>query len=104
MPGPRSGKLIKRKVLLTCKNVVCLGPIPRSSRSTFQVKKPTLCYPHPVIDGAGASVVPNAGSTVLLRTAQTVGLTCALQEALASWRKPLARHDPGKIVTDLAVS
>src|SRR3954465_10263818 len=104
MPGPRSGKLIKRKVLLTCKNVVCLGPIPRSSRSTFQVKKPTLSYLLPTIDGAGASVVGHAGSTLLLRTAQTVGLTRALTETLASWRKPLARHDPGKIVLDLAVS
>jgi hypothetical protein len=41
---------------------------------------------------------------VLLRTAQTVGLTGALSDALAPWRKPLARHDPGKIVLDLAVS
>jgi len=68
------------------------------------VKKLTLYYPRQAIDGAGASVVPNAGSTVLLRTAQTVGLTGALQEALASWRRPLARHDPGKVVLDLAVS
>jgi hypothetical protein len=41
---------------------------------------------------------------VLLRTAQTVGLTGALSAALAPWRRPLARHDPGKIVADLAVS
>src|SRR3954470_3792913 len=104
MPGPCSGKLIKRKVLLTCENWTCLGSVPRNSRSTFQVKKPTLCYPRPAIDGAGASVVPNAGSAVLLRTAQIVGLTGALQEALVSWRRPLPRHDPGKIVLDLAVS
>src|SRR4051794_671918 len=104
MPGPCSGKLIKRKVLLTCENWTCLGSVPRNSRSTFQVKKPTLCYPRPAIDGAGASVVPNAGSAVLLRTAQIVGLTGALQEALVSWRRPLARHDPGKIVLDLAGS
>jgi hypothetical protein len=56
------------------------------------------------VDGAGSSVVPHAGSTVLLRTAQAVGLTSALAEALTPWRKPLARHDPGKIVLDLAVS
>ncbi len=68
------------------------------------MKKPTLCYPCPTIDGAGASVVPHAGSTLLLRTAQTVGLTGALSEALMRWRRPLARHDPGKIVLDLAVS
>jgi hypothetical protein len=68
------------------------------------VKKTTGPYPASTVDGAGSSVVPHAGSTVLLRTAQAVGLTTALSEALAPWRKPLARHDPGKIVTDLAVS
>jgi len=68
------------------------------------VKKTTGPYPASTVDGAGSSVVPHAGSTVLLRTAQAVGLTTALTEALAPWRKPLARHDPGKIVLDLAVS
>ena len=68
------------------------------------MKKPTLYYPRPTIDGAGASVVGHAGSTLLLCTAQTVGLTRALTTALAPWRRPLARHDPGKIVADLAVS
>ncbi len=68
------------------------------------MKKPTLYYPRPAIDGAGASVVANAGSTVLLHTAQTVGLSEALRDALGPWRRPLARHDPGKIVLDLAVS
>jgi Transposase DDE domain group 1 len=40
----------------------------------------------------------------LVRTAEKVGLTRSLSEALAPWRKPLASHDPGKIVTDLAVA
>lgn len=31
------------------------------------------------------------------------GLDRALSMGLAAWRKPLATHDPGKIVTDLAV-
>jgi hypothetical protein len=68
------------------------------------VKKTTGPYPALTVDGAGSSVVPHAGATVLLRTAQTVGLTGALSAALAPWRRPLARHDPGKIVADLAVS
>ena len=68
------------------------------------MKKTTGPYPASTVDGAGSSVVPHAGSTVLLRTAQAVGLTTALAEALTPWRKPLARHDPGKIVADLAVS
>ncbi|CAM3163429.1 hypothetical protein RHDE110596_20165 [Prescottella defluvii] len=41
---------------------------------------------------------------LLLRTAEKTGLTCALSTALAPWRKPLATHDPGKIVLDLAVT
>jgi Transposase DDE domain group 1 len=68
------------------------------------VKKPTLYYPRPAIDGTGTAVVPHAGSALLLQTAQTVGLTGALREALTPWRRPLAVHDPGKIVLDLAVS
>lgn len=68
------------------------------------MKKTTGPYPASTVDGAGSSVVPHAGSTVLLRTAQAVRLTSVLAEALTPWRKPLARHDPGKIVLDLAVS
>ena len=32
------------------------------------------------------------------------GLDRGLSQALSRWRKPLARHDPGKIVTDLATA
>ena len=35
---------------------------------------------------------------------EKTGLLDALSQALAPWRKPLATHDPGKIVFDLAVS
>jgi hypothetical protein len=49
-------------------------------------------------------VVPNAGAVLLLRTAEAVGLDAALSQALEPWRRPLARHDPGKILLDLAVS
>src|SRR4051794_5825398 len=41
---------------------------------------------------------------LLTRTAASVGLDRALSEALAPWRRPFARHDPGKIVLDLALS
>lgn len=68
------------------------------------MKKPTLVYPRLTIDGGGASVVANAGATLLLGAAQAVGLPVALSVALAPWRKPLAIHDPAKIVVDLAVS
>lgn len=41
---------------------------------------------------------------MLLRTAESVGLITALSRVLSPWRKPLAVHDPGKIVLDLAVA
>jgi hypothetical protein len=68
------------------------------------VKKRSRCYPGLVVDGRGSSVVPNAGAVLLLRTAEAVGLDAALSAALAPWRRPLARHDPGKVLLDLAVS
>ncbi len=40
----------------------------------------------------------------MLRTAEKTGLGGVLCAALAPWRKPLATHDPGKILLDLAVS
>ncbi len=46
----------------------------------------------------------HAGTVLLLRTAEKTGLTTALSTGLAPWRKPLASHDPGKIVLDLAVT
>lgn len=46
----------------------------------------------------------HAGAAVLLRTAENTGLTAALTTELARFRKRLARHDPGKILLDLAVS
>ena len=61
-------------------------------------------YPRLAVDGRGRKVVSGAGGVVLTRTAATVGLDQALSDALAPWRRPLARHDPGKIVLDLAIS
>lgn len=46
----------------------------------------------------------HVGSVLLLLTAEKTGLTDTLSTALAQWRKPLYRHDPGKIALDLAVS
>jgi Transposase DDE domain group 1 len=49
-------------------------------------------------------VVSQAASALLVRTAETVGLTAALSGALAPWRKPLASHDPGKSVADVSIA
>lgn len=67
------------------------------------MSKSTSCYPRLSVDATGIGVVSHAGTALLLRTAEKIGLTTALSTALAPWRKPLATHDPGKVVLDLAV-
>jgi hypothetical protein len=68
------------------------------------VSKSTSCYPSLSVDATGRGVVSHAGALMLLRAAEKAGLTEGLSSALAPWRKPLASHDPGKIVLDLAVA
>jgi hypothetical protein len=41
---------------------------------------------------------------LLTQTVRSAGLDVALSAALAPWRMPTAVHDPGKFITDLAVS
>jgi hypothetical protein len=91
-------------VLLTCEDLGCLGPDQREVGSTFLVKKTTGPYPRLVVDGDGVGVVPNAGAVLLLRTAEAVGLSSTLVEALRPWQRPLAQHRPGKVLLDLAVA
>ncbi len=61
-------------------------------------------YPRLSVDGEGTGLVSQAGSQLLVRTAERTGLVKGLSEALAPWRKPLATHNPGKIVLDLAIA
>ena len=61
-------------------------------------------YPRLAVDGQGNKVVSGAGGVLLTRTAAAVGLDSALSAALSPWRRPPARHDPGKVLLDLAVS
>lgn len=68
------------------------------------MSKSTSPYPQLSADGSGTGIVSHAGATVLLRTAAKTGLTSSLSAALSRWRKPLATHDPGKIIADLAVA
>jgi hypothetical protein len=56
-----------------------------------------------VIAGS-ASLVSHAGATLLVETARRSGLAKELSSRLRRWRKPLATHDPGKIVGDLAIA
>ena len=66
--------------------------------------KRTGVYPQPHHDTGGTRVVGQAGGMLLTRTALVSGLAAGLSRALAGWRKPLAIHDPGKILCDLAIS
>ena len=45
-----------------------------------------------------------AGGAALLDAARVAGLDRALREELTGWRKPLAVHDPAKVLLDLAVT
>jgi hypothetical protein len=56
-----------------------------------------------VITG-GESLVSHAGGVLLVETARRSGLSGQLRRLLGRWRLPLAIHDPGKIVTDLAIA
>lgn len=66
--------------------------------------KVTGLYPSARVDVAPVSAVGQAGGVLLTETLRVSGLDRALSMGLAAWRKPLATHDPGKIVTDLAVA
>jgi hypothetical protein len=61
-------------------------------------------YPRVRVDGAGRGVVSQAGGSLLTATIGASGLDVALSAGLARWRKPLAVHDPAKMLLDLAVT
>jgi Transposase DDE domain group 1 len=54
-----------------------------------------------VADGEG--LVSHAGAALLAEAADRLGLTRALSRALAPMRERRGRHDPGRVVRDLAV-
>ena len=61
-------------------------------------------YPRIQVDANGAGVVAQAGGVPLVETIRVAGLDRALSAALSRWRKPITRHDPGKVITDLALT
>ncbi len=56
------------------------------------------------VDTAGSGVVSHAGAVLLIETIRTLGLDRVLSCALARWRRPVAVHDPAKVLLDLAVA
>ncbi|MCS3790023.1 hypothetical protein HNP11_004224 [Tsukamurella ocularis] len=73
-------------------------------RSTILARKSTSSYPVLAVDAAGTNLLSHAGTVLLLRTAEAIGLNTALTSGLSRWRTLTAVHDPGKIVADLVVS
>jgi len=68
------------------------------------VKKTTGFYPPVRVDVAPVAAVGSAGGVLLTTASEVTGLSAALRESLSRWRKPTAVHEPGKVVTDLAVT
>ena len=66
--------------------------------------KVTRFYPRLRVDTSAVSAVGQAGGALLTETVAVSGLGLALSAALRPWRKPLAVHDPAKVVVDLAVA
>lgn len=60
--------------------------------------------PNLVLDPGREALVSSAGGVLLGEVVRVTGLARLLSQALAPWRPARARHDPGKIVTDLAVA
>lgn len=67
------------------------------------MRQTTGFYPRLKVDTSGRAAVGAAGGVLLTETVRTSGLDVALREELARWRKPAARHDPAKVVVDLAL-
>lgn len=64
----------------------------------------TGLYPRVRVDTAPVAAIGQAGGVLLTRTLAVTGLDRLLSGALSRWRRPLAVHDPGKIICDLALS
>lgn len=64
----------------------------------------TGLYPRVQVDVAPSAAVGQAGGVLLTETVRATGLDQALSVALTPWRRPLAQHDPGKILLDLALT
>src|SRR5450631_2748946 len=64
------------------------------------MRKSTGSYPSLTVDTTAKRVVAHAGAVLLVATAGKVRLDRELSAAL----RPLAIHDPGKVLLDLAIS
>lgn len=65
--------------------------------------QPTSGRPKITVTADGAGVASHAGSRLLADLADRTGLTDALGDALAGTRRRRSAHDPGRVLTDVAV-
>ena len=56
------------------------------------------------VSADGTGLVSQAGTLLLAETARVTGLGRGLSAGLGRWRAPRAVHDPGKILSDLAMT
>jgi hypothetical protein len=63
----------------------------------------TTTRPRVIVTADGAGVVSHVGSPLLADVADRTTLTGELSTALDRLRKPRSRHDPGRVLVDLAV-
>jgi hypothetical protein len=68
------------------------------------VKKRSRFYPRVQVDTSRSGEVGQAGGLLLTETVAATGLDAEVTAALAPWRRPLAVHEPGKVVLDLALA
>jgi hypothetical protein len=64
----------------------------------------TARRPKITVSADGKGLVSCAGVVLLIQALRLTGLDQGLSAGLARWRAPRAVHDPGKIITDLAVA
>ena len=81
--------------------MVVEAQFPRLGRITLRVQRDGRSFTVEVTpDGEG--LVSHAGAALLAEAADRVGLTAALSRGLAGLRERRGRHDPGRVVRDLA--
>ena len=68
------------------------------------MSKSTGSYPSLIVDTTAQRAVSHAGAVLLAATASRIGLDRELSAALRPWMRPLAVHNPGKVLLDLAIA
>jgi hypothetical protein len=60
--------------------------------------------PNVILDPVRESLISSSGALLLRESIRVAGLDGGLSAALAPWRPAGARHDPGKILLDVATA